>query len=120
MSQEQSMWATVKANPADGLPRLVLADWCDENGKPDLAYALRWSARRGRYPMVTPYRRYATWGTLLKGQHKPPHQHQIPRLVFDLLRPVGQFSMFGHRSKTAEMAFERLAEALKRLRDVIN
>ena len=34
-SDQESLLATIAANPADDLPRLVYADWLDENGRSD-------------------------------------------------------------------------------------
>ena len=35
MTTEEALWASVGANPADSLPRLVLADWLEERAGPD-------------------------------------------------------------------------------------
>lgn len=37
---------TVLENPDDAAPRLVLADWCDENGQPERATMFRGVAKR--------------------------------------------------------------------------
>lgn len=45
------LWTGVEeAGPENPQPLLVCADWCDENGNPALAYALRWSAAHKRRP----------------------------------------------------------------------
>ena len=41
MTTEDALLAAVAANPADDLPRLVYADWCDENGRPVRAEFIR-------------------------------------------------------------------------------
>lgn len=41
MTEEQALLAAVKAHPDDDLPRLVLADWLDEQGQPDCAEFIR-------------------------------------------------------------------------------
>lgn len=94
----------------------VLADWLDEHGEPDLAFAYRWAAGRGRYPIVTPKRKWAFWSTLSRGQHKPAWPHQLPREVFHWLKP----SRGKCRYRDVAMAFVRLAAALKRLRDCLS
>jgi uncharacterized protein (TIGR02996 family) len=40
-STESALLAAVLANPDDDLPRLVYADWCDENGQPERAEFIR-------------------------------------------------------------------------------
>jgi uncharacterized protein (TIGR02996 family) len=41
MTQHDALLAAVCAAPDDDLPRLVYADWCDENGDPDRAEFIR-------------------------------------------------------------------------------
>ena len=41
MTEDQLLFASVLANPAEDAPRLVLADWFDEHDEPALAAALR-------------------------------------------------------------------------------
>jgi hypothetical protein len=42
---------------------LAAADWCDERGDGNGAYALRWMAARGKWPMTGPRsKRWAMWG----------------------------------------------------------
>ncbi len=41
MTQHDALLAAVCAAPDDDLPRLVYADWCDENGHPDRAEFIR-------------------------------------------------------------------------------
>jgi uncharacterized protein (TIGR02996 family) len=40
-STEAALLAAILASPADDLPRLVYADWCDENGQPERAEFIR-------------------------------------------------------------------------------
>lgn len=37
MDTEQALMANILARPGDGLPRLVYADWLEENGQPERA-----------------------------------------------------------------------------------
>ena len=112
MSEEQAMWAAVKANPADGLPRLVLADWYDERGRSDLAYALRWSARRNKYPRVTPKGYAAVWEPYRRHYHRQDEPHLLPSTLHLRLKP-------NHRAKTVEAAYMALAAALGELRRIV-
>lgn len=89
----------------------VLADWLDENGEPDLAFAYRWAARRGHFPRLTPKGRYAGWSAPLRGQHKLAWPHQLPRVVFARVK--------GGRSRSVEGAFAKLAAALAELRAAV-
>lgn len=41
MSDQKAFLAAIRATPADDLPRLVLADWLDENGQPERAEFIR-------------------------------------------------------------------------------
>jgi uncharacterized protein (TIGR02996 family) len=41
MSDREALLAAIQAAPADDAPRLVYADWLDENGDPDLAEFIR-------------------------------------------------------------------------------
>src|SRR3954451_10228135 len=48
MPDAESFIAAVAANPADDLPRLVFADWLDENGDPARAGFIRDHVRRAK------------------------------------------------------------------------
>src|SRR5262245_62168156 len=41
MTDREVLWRAVIENPADDAPRLVLADWLDEQGDPDRAEFIR-------------------------------------------------------------------------------
>ena len=41
MTQRDALLRAVCENPDDDLPRLVFADWCDENGEPERAEFIR-------------------------------------------------------------------------------
>jgi uncharacterized protein (TIGR02996 family) len=46
MTDRDSFIAAIAANPADDLPRLVFADWLDENGEPERAAFIRAQVQR--------------------------------------------------------------------------
>lgn len=46
----EPFYAAIRANPDDDLPRLVFADWLDENGQPDRAEYIRLSCAINREP----------------------------------------------------------------------
>ena len=140
MSDRETFWAKIKAEPDNHQVRLVFADWLDENGETELGFALRWSGFRHKFPEVTERRKWAKWergrldkdgsmtdeGRLIQHIHlatgavtfSRTTMNMLPIPVFDLI-PKGE-KLFdrvpngGHR--TVEAAFEALAFALKRLR----
>jgi uncharacterized protein (TIGR02996 family) len=50
MNLRDAFLEDVLARPEDPAVKLVFADWLEENGRPDLAHAYRWMARRGFRP----------------------------------------------------------------------
>jgi len=48
MSQEEAFLRSVLADPADDTPRLVYADWLDDNGRPERAEFIRVQIERAR------------------------------------------------------------------------
>jgi uncharacterized protein (TIGR02996 family) len=50
MSPEQGFQADISERPGDDTPRLVYADWLEEQGRPDEAFCQRWMAKHGKYP----------------------------------------------------------------------
>lgn len=100
----------------DVLP--ILADWLEERGElPDLAYALRWCAARGRHPHRSPRGRYFTWGAVSVargGSRKAGTPHEVPRVVYDRLRPRRY-----PRYRDVRHAYLALARALRTLRDAV-
>lgn len=49
-AEQRALWAAIRANPDDDLPRLVYADWCDENGDPARAEFIRVQCELARLP----------------------------------------------------------------------
>jgi uncharacterized protein (TIGR02996 family) len=95
MTHDEAFLAAILEAPDDPTPRLVYADWCEENGKPDFAYALRWMLARGLAPAHLPQRKLWPWmwfrasplgGADWVKREKRRHQPAImPVLLFDLL-----------------------------------
>jgi uncharacterized protein (TIGR02996 family) len=50
MGTKESLLAQIVANPDDDAPRLVFADWCEENGEPDRAEFIRLQMRLEAVP----------------------------------------------------------------------
>lgn len=109
-----ALWREIEADPSPD-PKRVLADWLEERGElPDLAYALRWCAARGRHPHRSPQGRYFTWGTVSVVRGKPRRAgspQEVPRIVYDYLRPRRY-----PRYRDVRHAYLALARALRTLR----
>ena len=56
MTEWEALMRAVCANPDDDLPRLVLADWLDENGEPERAEFIRVQCRLSSLLLTTPER----------------------------------------------------------------
>ena len=110
--------------PGDSTIMGAFADWLDEHDKHHLAFALRWAARRRLFPDISPMGRRSNWSTHRRGQYKPAYPHQLPPLVFAQLRPLGRVRTSTYApprftSGSLMGAFAALADALRRLRDVL-
>jgi uncharacterized protein (TIGR02996 family) len=44
---EDLFWQQIQDRPGDPIPRLLYADWCDENDRPNMAEVQRWLAATG-------------------------------------------------------------------------
>lgn len=49
-SDEAALWRAVEAAPGDRMPLVALADYLEERGQGETAYALRWMAAHGKAP----------------------------------------------------------------------
>src|SRR5262245_29358875 len=54
MSDRDALFQAILAAPADDAPRLVFADWLDENGDPDRAEFIRVQCRMARLQFYEP------------------------------------------------------------------
>jgi uncharacterized protein (TIGR02996 family) len=94
-------------SPEDWALRSVFADWCDDNGKPEVAEALRWMVKNHKRPHSSSTESF-TWfnaDTIGKGLGDP--ESDIPGAYYKLLQG-GQESA-NHKSypslRAAEEAF---------------
>ncbi len=123
-SMEPSLLQAVLDELDSHEPKLILADWLEENGGPVLAYAYRWAASRKLRPYRSPAGRSVWWGRRPKRGRivgGAPWANCLPGPIFDSLpRTKGCFED-GRRfvSRGVPMAFEALAEALELLRKTI-
>src|ERR1700722_4671849 len=53
MGDADALWAAVLADQFDDLPKLVLADFLEDQGQGQDAAALRWGVARHRWPRIT-------------------------------------------------------------------
>jgi hypothetical protein len=97
----------------------VYADWLDDNGQSDLAFAYRWAARRGKYPSLSLGGRCATWYAVMNPAHAG-QSHKLPAPVIDAMAGVTdrRVTRFRNCAGVGE-AFEVLAEALAKLRRLV-
>ena len=119
--KDRAFWAEIKARPGDALPMKVYADWLDEQGRCNLAFAMRWAADRKRFPHVTPGGRIVSWwrqpATRIRRRGGKPTPWMLPIPVFDQVRPKSQPNKAVALS--VQDAFRRLGEALAVLRHVV-
>ncbi len=81
------------ANPDDDTPRLVMADWLDENGDPERADFIRVQIALGRMP-EDDERRWELEDRehILLARHRNAWARELPEgITLDLLRPAGPF-----------------------------
>jgi uncharacterized protein (TIGR02996 family) len=48
---EDLFWERIRDRPSDPIPRLLYADWCDENDRPVMSVVQRWLAATRRWPI---------------------------------------------------------------------
>lgn len=98
--------ATMIERKGDPATLKVYADWLEQRGECDLAYAYRWAASRGRWPdEYAPRRWYWDDVSVISGRS------EIAPLVKAAIRAVG-----GTSYASIPHAFSTLADALAQLR----
>lgn len=121
MNQLADFWPGIEsAEPDSPAPLLVCADWCDENEQPNLAFALRWCAARGRRPFRRvevkrhPWewlREQSRYTGLAKTQVAARAAAVLPRLIFDNLdHNRGHSHTYAYKGSLG--AYSELAAAL--------
>lgn len=112
MVDEDAFWRQIEA-AARPENKLVFADWLEEAGNSDLAFAMRWAGKRDRHPARSPKGRYWAWGCSSPRANFLYDKYEIPRIVFDRLRPA----RYGrNRAASLPVIFTRLAAALAKIR----
>jgi uncharacterized protein (TIGR02996 family) len=126
MSTERGFQADIDEHPGDATPRLVYADWLEEQGRPDEAFCQRWMAKHGKHPGDRRGPRIQarySWGWWPEGMtdYPPSPRHaKLPLQVFLALPKASYFA--GHRyypgRKEAEAALRKALTALRELLSV--
>ena len=111
----------VEADPSLPGPKLVYADWLEEDGNDALAFAYRWAAKRGKWPnglthgAIVHYKHaqythaWATFNSVGSQEH-----YVLPDIVYNLCPHAHWWS--GREYRSAADAMRGLAQALERLR----
>lgn len=85
---EDIFWSRIEAEPGNPLPRLLFADWCDENDRPVMSEVQRWLATTGRYPGQSGHWWFWTMNkTKLIDGVAQNLCHALPQMLFDQLLP---------------------------------
>jgi uncharacterized protein (TIGR02996 family) len=96
--EAEAFLRSIAAKPGDGLPRLIFADWLDDNGHHNAAAGQRWAAKHGKYPrpsgevVADPGVGHHTAGGWSIGGHSPALlsvPHALPDPFFDTERMAG-------------------------------
>jgi hypothetical protein len=117
---ERLLWEQAEKDPSPDQMR-VLADFHDERGDDALAYALRWAAKRSRWPA----RRYVFGGGdnvlwCWRADGAPPDQFNCLPLALAVCLPgCDPYNHHTHHLDPRE-AFQGLAQALARLRAILD
>lgn len=102
MNLKIALFRQVLQEPTNQEVKLVFADYLEEHGNPDLAFAYRWAAKHGKYPHIYTNGKCAGWAV----EGTTSFSHGLPKKVFwisDTSRYVW----------TVNDAFRRLAAMLK-------
>jgi uncharacterized protein (TIGR02996 family) len=112
----EAFFEDLAEKPEDWQVRGVFADWCEDNGKPELAECLRWMIRRQKRPYHGSGTSF-TWfnaDTIRAGMGDP--ESDLPGRVYDRLS--GGTQVANHRSyatlREAEEALYAAWEAARK------
>jgi uncharacterized protein (TIGR02996 family) len=84
--EERALWAAIRANPRDDTPRLVYADWLQENGGEDRAEFIRVQIELAKLPYDRRMKRKER--KLLEGREAELLKANKPRWIGDLCRAL--------------------------------
>lgn len=117
---EAAFLSAIESEPGEKVHLLAYADWCEENGEDDRAYALRWMAARGRFPHGVGMN-YG-WADGSKGQHLRYGSARecavLPGAVFRSLpnAPATLYDFYGEIGD----AVGAISSALRHLKDCLD
>jgi uncharacterized protein (TIGR02996 family) len=125
MSPEKGLLADIDERPADGTPRLVYADWLEEQGRADEAFCQRWMVKHGkrpgdrRGPRIQARYAWGWWPEGMADDPKAPQHGTLPLLVYMAL-PKARFYV-GHLYYPGRPQAEAaLRKALTFLRELLS
>ena len=124
--EEWGLLEAIRAEPEDDAPRLVYADWLEEQGRPDEAFCQRWMAKHGKHPgdrngpRIQARYSWGWWPEGLADDLNGPEHATLPLLVY-LALPKARYYV-GHLyypgRKEAEAALRKALAALRELLSV--
>lgn len=114
---ETLFWRQIEIRPDDPIPRLLYADWCDENDRPIMAEVQRWLAATGH--RAAHHDGNWIWMWYRTADH-PTDSCRIPRRLFNSIQnvpcsrwprpmgmiPVGEEYRLFDSQRESEMALE--------------
>jgi uncharacterized protein (TIGR02996 family) len=125
MSLERGFLADIGERPGDGTPRLIYADWLEEQGRSDEAFCQRWMAKHGKHPgdrrgpRIQARYSWGWWPEGMPDYPRAPRHAQLPLLVF-LALPKARYEV-GHRYYPGRQEAEAaLRKALAALREMLS
>ncbi len=125
MSVEKGFQADIEERHADGTPRLVYADWLEEQGRADEAFCQRWMVQHGkrpgdrRGPRIQARYAWGWWPEGMADDPQAPAHATLPLLVY-LALPKARYYV-GHRYYPGRQEAEAaLRKALTSLRELLS
>jgi uncharacterized protein (TIGR02996 family) len=124
MSPEQGFQQDITDHPGDPAPRLVYADWLEEQGRSDEAFCQRWLVRHGKHPgnrsrpRIQARYSWAWWPEKTADDPDAPRHARLPQLLY-LALPKASFFVSHRYYPSREAAETALRLALSTLRAVL-
>lgn len=112
MTPEEQFIAAIIASPDDHTPKLMFADWLDEDGQDKLAAAYRWCGEKRKHPTFYPI--YNEWSWFNKSRNPLDSPAMLPGFLFDR---IAKHNKTGHyyelNSPTFNAAIQAIADHLE-------
>jgi uncharacterized protein (TIGR02996 family) len=110
LDPEDFFWQQIQDRPSDPIPRLLYADWCDENDRPVMSIVQRWLAATGRRPDP---RKSCCWRWVTESEalrHPLPWSATLPDALFWWIGPGTVEGEYGFEEDRAHFVSLREAE----------